>query len=124
MLIAASHVTYCTQHYRGFQSVENFTYSEELRKVDVPIVSREECAVQYEDHVSDVTDNMICAGYKKGGKDACVGDSGGPQVDSTGVLVGLVSWGNMCALPGYPGVYTRVGNYIEWIAETISKRSR
>ena len=48
-----------------------------LQKVDVPVVSDEECRVAYGDQVQD---SMICAGLKEGGKDSCQGDSGGPFV--------------------------------------------
>ncbi|KAJ8942841.1 hypothetical protein NQ318_022856 [Aromia moschata] len=53
-----------------------------------------------------ITDRMFCAGLLgEGGKDAGQGDSGGPVVVA-GVLVGLVSWGNGCARPDFPGVKT------------------
>lgn len=51
---------------------------------------------------------MICAGYPDGGMDACYGDSGGPLVDDKRNLIGIVSWGSSCALPGKPGVYTNL----------------
>jgi len=46
------------------------------------------------------------------------GDSGGPMVskkDSLWIQSGIVSFGKGCALPKYPGVYTRVSQYQNWI---------
>lgn len=86
-------------------------------KVTLPIISRSSCRSQY--GTSQITDNMICAGFGGGGHDACSGDSGGPLVDDSGTLIGLVSWGRGCAQAGYAGVYTRVGNYVQWIGENM-----
>jgi len=67
-----------------------------------------------------LTDKTICAKSPENGKDSCNGDSGGPMTRAQGnerVLVGIVSWGIGCALPGLPSVYTDVSAYREWIAQ-------
>lgn len=59
---------------------------------------------------------MICAGDP--GTDTCQGDSGGPMVIGTPTdasLVGITSFGVGCADPRFPGVYTRVSAYVDWI---------
>ena len=60
----------------------------------------------------------ICAGLPGGRVDSCQGDSGGPLIRWSGgrpALVGVVSEGNGCARPGYPGIYTRVSSYVKWL---------
>ncbi|EDV23250.1 expressed hypothetical protein [Trichoplax adhaerens] len=86
-----------------------------LQRVDVPAITNTECNAAYK---GGITDNMLCAGYSAGGKDSCQGDSGGPLVrfdGTTPTLVGVVSWGNGCAEPGYPGVYARCSKEQSWI---------
>ena len=87
-----------------------------LRKATVPFVSDSVCGGAYRDAGDNFVDNaMICAGFMdQGGVDTCQGDSGGPMIKSTSsgvVQVGIVSWGEGCAEPGFPGVYTEVTTY-------------
>ncbi|KAF7386177.1 hypothetical protein HZH68_013309 [Vespula germanica] len=89
-----------------------------LQEVEVPVMSLQDCRnTSYSPRM--ISDNMLCAGYPDGMKDSCQGDSGGPLItereDKRYEIIGIVSWGNGCARPGYPGVYTRITNYLDWI---------
>nr|CAI5862571.1 unnamed protein product [Callosobruchus analis] len=87
-----------------------------LQEVDLPTITKSSCEKYYEGHL---TDTMFCAGFDQGGKDTCVGDSGGPLVVS-GILIGITSWGGVCAAPKTPGVYTNVPTLIKYINSIIS----
>lgn len=54
------------------------------------------------------------------------GDSGGPlmyqESGKRWVNVGVVSWGKGCGEP-YPGVYTSVQKYLQWIGGYITNAS-
>ncbi|XP_021335883.2 uncharacterized protein si:dkey-32n7.7 isoform X2 [Danio rerio] len=87
-----------------------------FQEVEVPVIGNRQCNCLY--GVGSITDNMICAGLLKEGKDLCQGDSGGPMVSnqsSVWVQSGIVSFGSGCAQSEFPGVYTRVSRYQEWI---------
>uniref|UniRef100_A0A671XJH8 Zgc:100868 n=1 Tax=Sparus aurata TaxID=8175 RepID=A0A671XJH8_SPAAU len=92
-----------------------------LMEVEVPVVGNRQCNCDY--GVGRITDNMICAGLREGGRDSCQGDSGGPMVskqNSRWIQSGVVSFGRGCALPNFPGVYARVSRYQTWINSQIS----
>ena len=82
------------------------TATNQLRQVDVKVVSDGECGLT---NIGFHAPTGVCAADLV--KDSCQGDSGGPMFDNaTRVLVGLVSYGTGCGLPGFPGVYAEVNN--------------
>ena len=104
----------------GQLSSENGILPDTLQKVRVPVVSDEECRQEYRQVAGKISRSMLCAGYHEGGKDSCQGDSGGPLVDERmQKLVGIVSHGLGCARPNYPGIYTQVSFYVNWIARVM-----
>ncbi|XP_043923925.1 acrosin-like [Protopterus annectens] len=69
---------------------------------------------------------MFCAGKLDGSVDACRGDSGGPLScfdynDKKFFLVGVTSWGIGCGTPGFPGIYTNISDYKEWIEAKLKE---
>ena len=110
----------------GTTSEDSDEPSARLLTVDVNIISNLDCKTRNTVYSSKVVDTMLCAGALLGGKDACKRDSGGPLVQVTGgggarSLVGVVSWGQGCGQAMYPGVYTRVTSYIQWIEEQTAQ---
>merc|ERR550539_220388 len=97
----------------------DFTLPDKLQKVTVPVIGDTTCGDDYKPRYH-ITDSMICAGVKEGGKDSCQGDSGGPMIDAeTKALVGIVSWGIGCAEGSHPGIYTEVAYFVDWIKEKV-----
>ncbi|KPP75208.1 hypothetical protein Z043_105562, partial [Scleropages formosus] len=92
-----------------------------LRKLLVPVLSSEECALK---SGINLTSNMFCAGYFEGSSQgACRGDDGSPlvtQYKDTVFLTGLVGWGRGCAHPGYYEIFTKVSNFLDWLKEKMN----
>ncbi|XP_065582909.1 venom protease-like isoform X2 [Artemia franciscana] len=91
-----------------------------LQEVNLKIVPQNDCSKVWR----SIKDQHICA--RAPGKDSCDGDSGGPLTvfdSKTGLnyLIGLVSFGlrNRCADKKFPGVYTRITSYMDWIEENV-----
>uniref|UniRef100_A0A8W7PZT0 Peptidase S1 domain-containing protein n=1 Tax=Anopheles coluzzii TaxID=1518534 RepID=A0A8W7PZT0_ANOCL len=92
-----------------------------LQAVDVPVLDNRVCERWHRTNGINVViyPEMLCAGYRGGGKDSCQGDSGGPLMhEKTGrwYLIGIVSAGYSCATRGQPGIYHRVANTVDWIS--------
>ncbi|CAG5102237.1 Oidioi.mRNA.OKI2018_I69.chr1.g206.t1.cds [Oikopleura dioica] len=89
-------------------------YPSELKCVNVNIIRNSICNDRSH-YNGSILSGMFCAGILDvGGKDACQGDSGGPVVYNN-QMVGATSWGIGCAEAKYPGVYTDVAIYKNWI---------
>jgi secreted trypsin-like serine protease len=114
----------------GWGETEDGVTSDGLLEAQVPIVNDDSCEDVYFSHLPPMDPaTMVCAGDSPDDPppyhDTCQGDSGGPLMVSDGtafVLVGITSWGEGCADPDFPGVYTRVGAPAlnQWITSRLS----
>lgn len=104
-----------------------------LKWVRLPVTDTDQCAASYARFSANsnipiiVSSSQICV-QGRDNADACQGDSGGPLMNvpkKNGVdrytLLGLVSFGpRTCGVSNLPGVYTRLGPYVDWILSNIS----
>ncbi|KAI4471757.1 polyserase-related [Holotrichia oblita] len=91
---------------------------QDLQKVDILLYSDDACETAHNSMASRLY--HVCAGVPEGGKGQCNGDSGGPLTVG-GTQVGIVSWSiKPCTIQGYPGVFARAANYVDWILEKCS----
>ena len=108
----------------GWGTTEFGPRSQDLLLVHLEPLQIEKCTNVY--RKIRISYKHICAGGKKG-LDSCTGDSGGP-LQSPGIYnndvrfiqYGVVSFGlTSCGSPGFPGVYTKVSYFMDWILNTI-----
>ncbi|NXV51090.1 TMPS5 protease, partial [Uria aalge] len=109
--------TQCWVSGWGYTRPDQGQVTETLKEALVPLIGTKRCNSSCM-YAGELTARMLCAGYLPGKTDACQGDSGGPLVCQDGFtwrLVGIVSWGQGCAEPNHPGVYTNVAQLLPWI---------
>ena len=124
-----SYVTYITERHakKVLHSDEELQFPLKLHEVEIKVVDPQECKEAFQAlNITEwqIGDTEICATEPAGGKDSCYGDSGGPLMVPTDnikgfVQVGIVSWGPQCGNPNYPGVYTRLSSFNDWIKTTM-----
>jgi len=105
----------------GDQASGSGNYPTVIRKAELQVFADSICATAYGSGYKSA--GMVCAANSSYTIDTCQGDSGGPMAHNTGsawVLDGITSFGQGCATPGYPGVYTEVFNYSTWISSTMA----
>ncbi|XP_054450571.1 serine protease 44-like [Pteronotus mesoamericanus] len=102
----------------------------QIQEAEQSLIYYEKCNAIFKKKLRSSTDfvkkGAVC-GYNVQGKDSCQGDSGGPlvcELNDTWVQVGIVSWGYGCGRKGYPGVYTEVSFYKDWVIDHMSQPSR
>ncbi|KAL7644133.1 UNVERIFIED_CONTAM: hypothetical protein RMT77_004957 [Armadillidium vulgare] len=106
----------------GWGLTEHGNNSNILLRVNVPIADDALCRERYK---SNFVGNQLCIGGTEEGFDTCSGDSGGPLVMTAQhgppfYQVGIVSFGPFpCGLNRFPGVYTNVAVYRNWIINNM-----
>ncbi|MFK8077989.1 MAG: serine protease [Granulosicoccus sp.] len=103
-------------------SSSGYQYPTLLQDASVPLVSLAQCNSS-ESYQGMIAETQVCAGFRQGGIDSCVGDSGGPlYIFNNGqkVQVGITSFGNGCGLPNFYGVYTNVSSFLPWMNNYVA----
>nr|BAM44992.1 hypothetical protein [Gloydius blomhoffii] len=94
------------------------TYPDVPHCANINILDHTVCRAAYPVLLAE--SSTLCAGILEGGKDTCVGDSGGPLI-CNGQIQGIVSWGgHPCGQGSKPGVYTKVFDHLDWIKSIIA----
>lgn len=88
-----------------------------LQQIELSEMKIRRCKLSYKSKGYKIQRSQICA--RSSGGDTCQGDSGGPLMklvnNEKWVIVGISSFGIGCADKKYPGVYTRVFPFYQWI---------
>ncbi|XP_054734350.1 serine protease easter-like isoform X2 [Anastrepha obliqua] len=111
----------------GWGTTETSRHSSVKLKTTITVLNSTQCGVKKARRRITISDKQMCATGNR--SDSCYGDSGGPlmltesQNDEVSYyLIGLVSYGTgECGQKDTRGIYTRVGAYVDWIEDTMTK---
>lgn len=106
----------------GWGQTESARSSTVKMNLAIPKFDFKNCTLKYGNLKVRLKDGQFCAGGEAN-KDSCRGDSGGPLMvpltKNQWYGVGIVSYGISCGMEGWPGVYTNVTFYYDWIVDRI-----
>jgi len=105
---------------------QDHTLANNAMTIKVPLLSYYGGQCGTDDLTELFRPGMLCAGYTNGTRDTCQGDSGGPLTfNNNGKWnqIGVTSFGNGCARKNFPGYYTDVGAYANWIASVMARKA-
>jgi len=106
---------------RHMENGEATDYPNRLNQAVVPVVAREICNADNA-YKGKITEKQLCAGFSDGGKDSCIGDSGGPLLlkkNGRYRQIAIVSYGQGCGQANKYGVYTFLPQYADWIYQFV-----
>lgn len=106
--------------------------SDALREGHFTYIDNGECSKRVMSTTNSIIwDDVLCADpyYDDSasineGSSICQGDSGGPLLDSSNILVGVISWNFLCQSDRLPDGFARVSYFHDWITEQICFYSR
>ena len=106
----------------GWGKTESGHDSDHLLEARVQLVELKDCQRAYRKSTL-ITEKQLCAKAMDSSTkpvDTCNGDSGGPLAildnkTHNYIVIGITSYGIGCANPKYPGVYTRIDRFLDWI---------
>ncbi|KYB29266.1 serine protease P8 [Tribolium castaneum] len=103
----------------GWGRTEYASNSPVKLKLWVPVAETSQCSSKFKSAGVTLGNRQLCAGGEQG-RDSCNGDSGGPlmavrNATAQWYIEGIVSFGARCGSEGWPGIYTRVSEYLDWI---------
>lgn len=103
----------------NFDNPSNPQFPSVLQDAAVPIIQNDVCNAP-DSYDGAIVPSQVCAGFREGGVDACVGDSGGPlyiEENNQLVQVGITSFGIGCAEPLFYGIYTDISHFLPWLSQ-------
>lgn len=97
----------------GFLTIQERIFSDVLQSVTVTTITNSDCAYRMPEFLKEeITDRILCT-FSRAGQGLCLGDTGGAVI-SGGSAIGIMSFGQACAL-GIPDGHTRLSIFRPWV---------